>query len=171
VNSVSIDTARKIREQQFQTAKQLMKLSLHQQYAWSDLSDIPNWCLWSESEIIDLRRVAGALLFAPVFQSLVDGRKIAELRDLVGKVVLEEVMNTELDAMPQSSWEIRHFNLRELVDTAGCTVIYSVINDRALAILHSHGFPSVNQEKLPLTIAREVLNETLRIYDSKKGAM
>jgi hypothetical protein len=115
---------------------------------WSELAELPAWCLWPDQARLRLVRVVGALFAAPGMRLWIDGRRIAIARTLIGTATLARVMACpalpiQAPAVPPAG------DLQRLFDSSGRAVL--------LGSLGAAWMRTVAAPLLPLGDARTAL--------------
>jgi len=158
--------ARHRRQKRLATASLLANCQLYPQLDWDDLLAFPDWCLFAEAEKQSFVRVCGALLLMPSIRLWIDGRKINQIRELLGEPVFDKVLHTELDLATNYLDSIIMADAEELLIKAGATV---VINDaNAIAVDYIKTVVGSMSAVIPKLTAHQIVNQAYHIfYDLK----
>lgn len=116
--------------------------------AWSQLAELPAWCLWPAERRSRLARVAGALFCAPGMRLWIDRSRLAAARTLVGPAMFERVMQSP--ALPaQAPTMPTQGDLARLLDTAGRSVL---LGSLGVAWMRSFAAPRLPQAEAQVAL-------------------
>ncbi|MBW9268593.1 MAG: hypothetical protein K1566_03015 [Candidatus Thiodiazotropha sp. (ex. Lucinisca nassula)] len=134
---------------------------------WSDLEDIPTWLLWDDKEIEQLVMTAGTIFLLPSIRIWIDGKKIQEVRELIGIELFELILNTtRIDNKMIKLLNID--NIKDNLLSAGSAVIISSSSMRIRPWI-SNSLPKP-KGKLSPELASEIIKHTLFVVNQNRYA-
>ncbi|MEW8206429.1 MAG: hypothetical protein AB2746_09945, partial [Candidatus Thiodiazotropha taylori] len=132
-----------------------------------DLEDIPTWLLWDDKEVEQLVMTAGTIFLLPSIRIWIDGKKIQEVRELIGIELFELILKTtKIDNKMIKLLNID--NIKDNLLAAGSAVIISSSSMRVRPWI-SNSIPKP-KGKLGAELASEIIKHTLFVVNQNRYA-
>ncbi|MCG7920983.1 MAG: hypothetical protein N0C81_15625 [Candidatus Thiodiazotropha lotti] len=132
---------------------------------WSDLEYIPTWLLWDKNDINNLILTAGTIFLLPSIRIWIDGKKIQEVRELIGKELFDLIMETtKIDNNQTKTLDLDH--IEESLLSAGSAVIVSSSNMRIRPWI-TNVIPKP-KGKLDFELANEIMKHTIFVINQNQ---
>jgi len=170
---MSLDDVRSVRERRARRAAVALNLVSNsagqelQPPSWQQLSDLPDWCLWSDAPRAQLVRVAGALFAAPGMRLWIDAARLQAARALIGERLFDAVMSSP--ALPAQAPSVPSSgDLARLLDTAGRAVLLGSLGAAWMRSFVAPRLPAADAQSplCPAAVARPLTAQALALLAS-----
>ena len=128
---------------------------------WSTLDAVPLWCFESTEYINKLQLVCGANILAPTISNWIDGKRIQEVRALVGPMAFAAVARSCATTEDTTELAVTE-DVPEALAKGGASVLLSSIENAEVRALLAKQFP-MNVEPINHAIAKTVYEASLNI--------
>jgi len=128
---------------------------------WSALDSVPHWCFEPPSYIGKLQMVCGAIFLAPAIRNWIDGKRIQEVRALIGPVAFAAVARSSVVTQTAGELEITE-EVPAALAKGGASVLLNAIDNEQVKSLLALQFP-MDVEPIDHNIAKGVYELSLNI--------
>jgi len=102
---------------------------------WSALDAVPHWCFEPPSYIGKLQLVCGAIFLAPAIRNWIEGRRIQEVRALIGPTAFAAVARSSVITEVSAELEVTEEVPAALAKGGASVLLNAIENDQVKSLL------------------------------------